>query len=90
MEGPDGKPLLLLSRQGEGRVAMLLLGQPDQFQHPPDPLDDLLARGTAPLQAEGDVAEDVEVREQRGALEDHVEGPAVGRDARDVGVHEQL
>jgi len=24
MEGPDGKPLLLLSRQGEGRVALLL------------------------------------------------------------------
>ncbi len=24
MEGADGKPLLLLSRQGEGRVALLL------------------------------------------------------------------
>jgi hypothetical protein len=27
MEGPDGKPLLLLSREGEGRVALLLSDQ---------------------------------------------------------------
>ena len=33
-------------------------------------------------QAEGDVAGDVEVREQRRALEDHVHRPAVRRDAR--------
>ncbi len=77
----EGDPLLLAA----GELGRLLAGlgpELDERQHLVD-----LASTTAdlaPAQAEGDVLEDVEVREERVVLEDGVDRPPVGLGVGDV------
>jgi hypothetical protein len=81
----DGDALLLAA----GELVRLLAGllpQLDELQHL---LDLLLHRlDAAPAQAEGDVLEDVEVREEGVGLEDGVHRPLVGRQPGDLLVTE--
>ena len=84
-QGPgQGDALLLSSRHLVGATPGVL-GEPDQLQRLldaslPGPLVEVLA----PPQAVGDVLVDVEMREERVALEDRVDRALVGRALRDV------
>ena len=77
---------LLLAAGELVRLLAGLLAELDQVEHV---LDLLLHRlDAAPAQAEGDVLEDVEVREERVGLEDGVHRPLVGRQVGHVLVAE--
>ncbi len=74
----QGDPLALAA--GElGRAGLGALGEPDELERLADPPRDLVLGDLAALQPEGDVALDVEVAEERVALEDHVDVALVGR-----------
>lgn len=80
-----GDPLLLAA--GElVRLLAGLLAELDEFQHLAHLLLD--APDAAPAQTEGDVLEDVEVREEGVGLEDGVHRPLVRRERGDVLVAE--
>ena len=66
------------------------LGQPDELEHLADPPPALLlVHSRREPQAEGHVLGDVEVGEQRVALEHRVDGPPLGRRARHVDAVDQ-
>lgn len=85
-QGAGHGDTLLLAAGELVRLLAGLLAELDEVQHVPDLLFHTL--DAAPAQAEGDVLEDVEVREERVGLEDGVHGPLVGREGRDVLVAE--
>jgi hypothetical protein len=62
--------------------------EPDQLEGARDPLAHLALRRTRGAQAVGHVVEDVQMREQRVALEDHVQRPPFGRQPHEVGAVE--
>src|SRR5690606_35065620 len=64
--------------------AAQVVGEPDQLQHPLDPLRDLGARQLAQLEGEGHVVEHGHVRPQRVVLEHHGRGAALRWQVRDV------
>ena len=86
----DGYPLLLAA----GKLvdpALAVPFQVHQLQHGLHLLFDLLLGGLLDPQAEGDVVEDVQVREQGVLLEHGVDLPLVGGDLGDVrAVHQDL
>ena len=78
----DRHPLLLAA--GElARIARLILRELHQLEHPAHALSDLRSGPAAQRQAEGDVVEHGQVREQRVVLEDHAEPAALGRQVID-------
>ena len=77
----DGHALLLAAGQ-LSRLAPRHRGELHQLEHVLDLLLDVLDATAA--QAERDVLEDVEVREERVVLEDRVDGPLVRAQLRDV------
>ena len=77
----QGDPLLLPAGELR-RAALAEAAELDQLEHLLDLLLDVL--DAAPAQAERDVLEDVEVREQRVALEDRVDRALVGLEPADV------
>ena len=86
----DGHPLLLTAGELVDPALAVTL-QVDELQHGLHLLLDLVLGGLLDAQAEGDVVEHVEVREQSVLLEDGVDLPLVGGDLGDVGaVHQDL
>lgn len=81
----DGDTLLLAAGELVGLLARLL-AELDEVEHVVDLLLDAL--DPAPTQAEGDVLEDVQVREERVRLEDGVHRPLVRRQVRHLLVAE--
>ena len=79
---PGQRDPLLLAAGELGRLAPGQCAELDQLEHLVDLRLDVL--DAAPAQPEGDVLEDVQVREQRVALEDRVDRPLVGLGAGDV------
>jgi len=75
--------LLLPARELRG-LALLEAAQPNELQDRAHPSLPLLFRQPLVLQPEGDVVGDVEVREERIALEHGVDAALVRGDARDV------
>src|SRR4029077_3871232 len=71
------------------RLALAETAQADEVEHLLDPRSDRLAGLALPAQAEGDVLEDGQVREECVALEDRVHVPLVRRQARDGPVSEE-
>ena len=59
------------------------IGQPDELERIGDTLLDLVLRPLLPLEPEGDVPRDVEMAEERVALEHHVHVPLVRRHVLD-------
>ena len=79
----DGHALLLSAGQGV-HVALLVVGHRDHLEDLAHAAVDLVGGHLLQFQAEGDVVIDVQVREERIALEHRVEGTLVRRDAGDV------
>jgi hypothetical protein len=75
---------LLLAARDPRRVAVQVVRQADELEHPLDALLHLTLRQLPQPQAEGDVLEHRHVRPQRVALEHHRRRPALRRQAGDV------
>ena len=80
---PGQRHALLLPAGELRRLLARLAAELDQVEHLAGPAVSTSLR-LAPAQPEGDVLEDVEVREQRVALEDGVDRPPVGLGVGDV------
>ncbi len=80
--------LLLAARQLR-RPPLLVSGQLDELEHERHLVANLVRRRAAAAQAERDVLEHAEVREERVALEDGVRRPLERRKVRHVGVAEE-
>ncbi len=76
---PGERDALRLAARDLGRLARLVPGQLDQGEHLGDPALDLGILGALAAEAECDVLEDREVREERVVLEDGVDVALVGR-----------
>ncbi len=81
-QGPGQRDPLLLATGELHRLLAGLVAELDEVEHAADLLVDVL--GLASSQPEGDVLVDVEVREQRVALEDRVDRTPVGLGVGDV------
>jgi hypothetical protein len=84
----DGDPLLLATGQVR-RAAMTEVGKLHQVEVLASLRARLPARGAPDACGERDVVEDVAVRKQEGALEDHGHPPMLGRDVEDTTPVEQ-
>ena len=83
----QGDPLCLAA--GELlRLALLVASELHELEDLPDPGLEVSSLDAAAAEAEGDVLEDREVREERVALKDGVDVPLVRRAAGDIGVAE--
>ena len=78
----QGNALALAARELV-RPVVCPLGQPDQLERIGDALLDLVLRPLLSLEPEGDVPRNVEMAEERVALEDHVHVPLVRRHVLD-------
>ena len=79
----DGDALLLAAGEA-GDTALFEPGEADELEHAADLLCGLLLVLAAQIGAEGDVLRDVQVREERIALEDGIDGALVGRQGDDI------
>ncbi len=79
---------LLLAARELARLALAEAAELDELEHLLDPAPDLLLVDLLAAEAERDVLEDRQVREQRVALEDGVDVAAIGREAGDVAPRE--
>jgi hypothetical protein len=90
-ERPSQSDALLLAAGELRGLAPLVSRELHELERLSDALADLGLRPLRPLQAEGDVVEDVQVREEGVVLEDGVHVAVVRRRVRDVGaVQENL
>ena len=83
-ERPGERDALLLAARELVRGSSVEAGEVDELERGADTPPGIAVRDLAPAQAEGHVVEDREMREERVALEDHVDRPALGRIHRDV------
>ena len=86
---PGERHALLLPAGELTRAAPVIPTEVDQLERLRDPPSGLGLGHTRALQAKGDVVADIEVREQRVVLEDHVDRPLVGRIVRHIAPAEQ-
>ena len=88
-EGSCQRDALLLAAGQLRRPPSLIALQANELERLADPRGDLRLVDLPAAQPEPDVVRDVEVREQRVLLEDHVDGPLVGWVVGDIAATKQ-